>query len=444
MRLSVCAMAIACWAVAAAPASAQTSQRRPYRGLFGGGVGEWEQSLVFTMSFFGGYDTEALTPAEPAPGGGRAGATARQTTSSTFGQAVARLGYTLARSRVSFNASAGAGGTYYQVLKKPIRRYDGSVGGRLAIGRRTELNASHSIAYQPLQFSSAFPASGAPVVGPPVLLANDTVGIRLENYVLQASQVGLSHRLTRRIGLSVGYTRAVSTYAASDRIRTQTAYGRINIAVTRGLSVWANDSYFDSESRIRGDVGHSRGQHASFGLSFNRASALSLSRRLTLSFGVGAAAVSDASRTHIAATGNAGLDWEIGRSWTARTGYRRSVGFVELFQRPVTSDAVTAGLGGLIARRVQFRMSAGASENRVGFTGSSNGYRNYYGTAALSVALARPVALGVGYAWYRSQFRSGLTLPTGLFRRADRQSVYVFVSLWEPLFQRAGRANASR
>jgi hypothetical protein len=444
MRLWSCAVALACGALLATPASAQTG--RPYRGLFGGGTGNWEQSLVFTMSFMGGYDTEALTAAAPLPGSGSGEAPAPRNQHSSFETASALLGYTLAKSRVAFSASAGVGGTYYQVLAKTITRYDGDVSGSFQISKRTRLSGSQGIAYQPLRFPGAFPAGGTLGGGGPIILPEnaDTVGLRLTNYVTQSSQVDLSQQLARRVSVSLNYGRTQSTFGSNDRVTTQEASGRITAGVTRHLSVYAGDGYFDSESRVGGRIGRTRGQHALFGLGYDRATALSLSRHLTLSLGIGASAFSDVHRLRLAATGDALLNWEIGRSWTAAGGYRRSVGFVDVFQQPVTSDTVTATLGGLISRRVSAQASAGASQNHVGFTGPSNMYRNYYSAAGVSVAITRSVALGLGYSYYRTRFDSGLQLPSGLFHQMNRQSVYVFVNLWEPLFQRVGRVNASR
>jgi len=70
--------------------------------------------------------------------------------------------------------------------------------------------------------------------------------------------------------------------------------------------------------------------------------------------------------------GTAILTRQIGRSWSSYVAYNRSAGFNALFARPVISDNVTAGLNGLIARRVQFGSIIGLSRGNVGFSGPAN------------------------------------------------------------------------
>ena len=56
--LSVCVAALF---AASTPAAAQAPRpERPYRGLFGGGVGDVEQSLIWNGSTGGGYDDNVL------------------------------------------------------------------------------------------------------------------------------------------------------------------------------------------------------------------------------------------------------------------------------------------------------------------------------------------------------------------------------------------------
>ena len=120
------------------------------------------------------------------------------------------------------------------------------------------------------------------------------------------------------------------------------------------------------------------------------------------------------------------------------------MGFVEFFQQPVTTDAVFASLGGLISRRLSFQSSAGQSTGSVGFNGPSNGFQTDYATVSLSYGLTRMLAIGLGYSYYRYKFDAGLQLPTGVLSRTDGQSVYAFLNVWEPLFARSRRGDASR
>lgn len=434
--------------LAARPACAQISQpTRPYRGLFGGGAGNTDQSLTFMMSLSSGYDTSVQAAVPPLPGTMTStGALPSQTQSekTAFEQASAGLTYSLSRPRVTLTASATAGGSYYQVLSSTVASYGGTVGGSFAFTPRTSLSASEAVTYQPLFFSSAFPALGGQGVGPPVLPIT-TAGLRLDNYVSQNAVVNFDHKLASRVDLVFGYGRTENTFGSDDDgILGQSVFARLNVGLTRHLSVWASDTYFDSVALPTSTVAPQRGQYVNFGLSYDRLSALSLTRRLTLSLGAGATVISDGRNQALAGTGNATLKYDIGRTWTASLGYARQVGFVEFFQEPVTSDGVVATFGGLISRRLTFSSSAGALRGNVAFTGPSNSFQTEYGTAGLSCALTRSLALGLGYSDYRYKFDSGLQLPTGVLSHTDGQSVYAFLSVWEPLFLRSRRGDVAR
>jgi hypothetical protein len=449
MRSLVSALAVVCAVLPARSAWAQSAPAtRPYRGLFGGGAGSLDQSLTLTLSLIGGYDTSVQSAIPSLPDtGSSTGALGSQVQSfrTAFEQATAGLAYSLSRKRASLTASATTGGTYYQVLGKTIVSTAGSVGGSFAFSSRTSLSGTETLAYQPLFFSNAFPASGGIGigVGQPII-PDTTTGARLNDYVSKNSLLSLSHKLSRRVDVSLGYARDDSTFASDEGFLNQTITGRLTFRLTQHLSIWASDGYFDSEARSADVVSTTRGQLVNFGLGYDRLASLSLTRHLTLGLGVGASVVSDGNQRQLAATGNATLTDEIGRSWTASLGYRRQVGFVEFFQQPVTSDEAFAGLGGLIARRVKFQASAGVSHSTVGFHGPANGFQTDYATVSLSCGLTQSLAVGIGYSDYRYNFGGGLQLPTGVLSHTDGQSVYAFLNVWEPLFTRTRRGDASR
>jgi hypothetical protein len=447
MRRLVGVLVVLGTVLAARPACAQISQpTRPYRGLFGSGVGNTDQSLTFMMSLSGGYDTsvQAALPTLPDTATST-GALPPETQAvhTAFEQASAGFSYSLSRPRVTLTASANAGGTYYQTLSNTVTSYGGTVGGSFAFTPRTGLSASEAVTYEPLFFSSAFPALGGQGGGQPVLPIT-TSGVRLDDYVSQSGTVDFTHKLSSRVDVSFGYGRTENTFGSDDGFVAQSVFARLNVGLTRHLSVWASDTYFDSEALPTSTVAPQRGQYANFGLSYNRLSALSLTRRLTLSLGAGATVISDGKNQSLAGTGNATLKYDIGRTWNASVGYARTVGFVEFFQEPVTTDGVVATFGGLISRRLTFQSSAGALRGDVAFTGPSNGFQTDYGIASLSCALTRNLSLALGYSDYRYKFDAGLQLPAGVLSHTDGQSVYVSLSVWEPLFMRSRRGDVAR
>ena len=445
MRLFVSLLVVVCGLVAASPAFAQAG--RPYRGLFGGGVGNTDQSLALTLAFIGGFDTsvQTLNSVATDSAGTPATQSAVQSVRTAFEQANGSLNYSLSRGGASINASGAAGATRYQSIGKFVTTYGASVGAAFALSSRTNLSAHESVTYQPLFFSNLFPALnvGGGFVGQPVL-PDTTTGARLDNFVSQTTDVSLSHQLEKRVAVSLSYDRSVSSVATDESVNTQTISGRLSVNLTQHLSLWGSEGYFSSSSTAAGvESPSTHGEVTNFGLGYDRLSSLSLSRHLTLSLGIGGTVISDGQHEQLAVTGNATLKYEIGRSWNASGGYQRGVGFVEFFQEPVTSDTAFASIGGLVTRRVSFQASAGVSRSNIAFVGPSHSFDSDYASASASVALTRQLALGIGYSDTRYDFGASVSLPNGVLSHVNGQTVYVFLNVWQPLFG-SRRGNASR
>jgi hypothetical protein len=136
----------------ASPLAAQTVRpERPYRGLFGGGYGKTEQSLVFNLTIGGGEDDNILLGGEFVNGGGFAAVDPRARKRSSFGNGSAGLSYSLSRSRFSLGANFGSTATYYPGLQKPLLIGDGGgVGATLKLWSGGVLTAAQSETYSPL------------------------------------------------------------------------------------------------------------------------------------------------------------------------------------------------------------------------------------------------------------------------------------------------------
>jgi hypothetical protein len=441
MRTVTLCVALLLVLLAARPVSAQAERpERPYRGLFGGGVGNTEQLLTFTMDFGAGYDGNVLVGL-----GGDAAVSVQpgRLVRSRFEQASAGLAYSLKRSRVGFTASAGDTATYYPALSQPlVQTESGSVGGSLQIASGTSVTASESATYGPLYFLAAFPVFSQSQQGPPIGLG-ETLGARVENHTTLLTSAAFSQVLSHRIAVSLSYGHQSSYSPSRDfDLSTQSAVAAVNVPLDKGLALQVGYGY--SEARFRTGAGLQRvdNQLINAGLNFNRA--LSLSRRVTLSFDTGSSVLSQFGQTHYAITGDALLNREIGRTWNAALAYSRRVGFLETFRQSLFSDSLSLEVGGLIARRWQFHSSFGATTGQIGFTLPANGFTAYSGTAGLTIGLTRDLGFGVDYSYARYVFGSGVQLPSGLSRRTDRERVFVHLSLWVPLVQRTRRPDATR
>jgi hypothetical protein len=433
---------------------------RPYGGLFAQSRVPTEQSLTFMATAGGGYDTSIFA-------GGVAGPGASPTSSlsvvpsrpSTFENGSASLSYTFGGRRLSFGATAGTNASYFTSFgAKPVTVSDsGGINTAWNLSSRTAVSASMAAQYGPF-----YTLPGVPVVpvapdnagqtGPTnqtqgqTLVLDSGSTLLVENHLNVTAGIGLTHSVTRRLSFSLNYSDSIITSPSHAFDLSVRSYGGgLSYRLAQGLS--AQLLYTESTGRF--GVGQtpttSRGLNG--GLAFNRT--LSITRRTVLTFASGLSAFSNATilsgRAQFFLSVQAALAREIGRTWTATLAYNRSASFVETFLQPVFSDAVTAGIGGRLSRRVQVQSSMGATNGTVGLVGSSaNQFRTYFGSAGLRVDASRTVSVGLDYAYYRSRFASGVQLPPGFAPQSDHQSVRAYVSLWAPLISRGRRPNAAR
>lgn len=435
--------------VAAAPAGAQQVRpERPYRGLFGGGVGDAEQLLTLNASVGGGYDDNVLAGSSGSSAGGLGGGVGsvdpRQSRSGNFAQFGGSLEYSLNRTRIGFGASLASSSRYYATLPtKFVGTYSGSLGSSLQIAKGTRLQVSGSITHQPFLSLGLFPAAIEAGLGDPAL-ANFDLGIRRDDYFMYSSSVELTQAVSRRGSVSANYSRRTSDFPGSDRdLRSWTAGGRFSQGLTRGVGVHVGYGYTDGAFGVLGGGRSVQGRNLDAGVDFNKA--LSFSRRTTLSFSTGSSAIADRGRTYYRIIGDARLNREIGRTWNASLAYDRNVGFIETFGDPFFSDAATLSLGGMLGRRVRFHSGASASLGDVGLSGAGgSGFNTYTGSSGVNFGLTRSIGVAVDYSYYHYSFKAGALLPRGLPREMNRQGITASLSLWAPLVHRARRPHASR
>ena len=431
----------------AIPATAQEQPpfrtERPYRGLFGGGVGNFEQLLTLNLSLGGGYTGKGFE-AEP-----NAADPQLRTRGTGFGSLGANLSYGLSRSRVSINASLGTSSRYYpQALQNFATAYSGSVGTSFELTQSTNLGVHHATTYQPFLTLNVAPA----LFQTPGELQPPTaeLGFDRAEFVSHVSGASLSHRLSRRAGLSAHYGHQSSTFGGSDdRFASHGGGGRFSYTLSRSLGVHAG--YSITQGLYRADpqatpstsqAGESITGHAiDAGLNFSHA--ISFSRRTTFSFGTGSSVLADRHRRFYRLNGSARLGHEIGRTWNISASYTSGLGFIDTFSQPVFSDSFNVGFGGMLSRRLQFNSGASASKGNSALT-SDSGFTTYTGVAGVTFGLTQHLGLGVNYAYYRHSFDANAPVPGGWARDVDRQSVRAHLSVWLPLIHRARRGDATR
>ena len=430
----------------AAPASAQPKGRpeRPYRGIFGGGVGDAEQLLTVDFGVSGGYDDNVLANATE---GGVIGLPGdpRVSKSGGFGEANADLSYSLNRTRVGFGASlATSQRRYTEGAGDFLGTYSGGASGWFQVAKRTRLSVSESSTYQPFLSYSFFPV--------PVAAEQELVDVVEPNFDLAFARQeqwrhGVSASVTQGLSSRASFTFGGSyelTTATDDRLE-QTNYsgsGRFNLGISRGFGVHFGYGYHDARYSSAEQAGRSPVIHdLDIGVDFNRA--LSISRRTRLSFGTGSTAMKDRGQTVYRITGNATLSHEFRRTWSASLAYLRDAGFLQNLHEPTFSDSLAMTVGGMATRRVQISTQLGAALGSVGVS-AANDYDSYFGNASVNVALSRHASVHVTYSYYHYSFDRSVELPVFAPRDTDRQSISGGVSLWLPLLHRSRRPNATR
>jgi hypothetical protein len=380
---------------------------------------------------------------------------------STFEDGSASLFYSFSGHRLSFGASAGTSANYFASFRAhPLTVSDsGGMTAAWNVTSRTALSASLAAQYGPFYTLPGVPVVPVAPVNPgtagqtgpagqtlgQTLVLDSGSALLIQDNLNVTGGLAFTHAITRRLSVALNYNDTIVTSPSHTLNLSVRSYGGgINYSLAQGLS--ANLLYTESTGRFGAGQNPTTSRGLSGGLTFNRS--LSITRRTTLSFTSGLAGYSNAAvlngRAQYFLSVQAALARQIGRTWTATLAYNRSASFLQTFLQPVFSDALTAGVGGRLSRRVQVQSSIGATDGTVGLVGSAaNQFRTYFASAGVRVDASRTVSVGANYAYYRFRFGGGVQLPPGLSSQNDRQSAQVYVSLWAPLMSH-GRPNAAR
>ena len=419
--------------LACVPASAQGQgyrPERPYRGIFGSGVGDFGQTLTVNTTVSGGYDDNVL-----------ADATRRETVQNSQEGVLAQfsggLNYNLTGERGMFTAGAGASLRHYPTLQNDsFRTYNANIAGVYRLLRRPNLTVHQSVSYQPFTFLSGVAGPGVdPGLDPVVPPEPDYVPLAA-HYMSYESGADLDAQLTRRVSYLSSYTYRLTDRNSNDYWRQSGSAG-LRFGLTRDVSL--RTVYRYTEAHYTGRI--VRTHSPDIGLDFARA--LSLTRRTNLGFGAGVEATAVNDQTRYRATGHANVTHEIGRSWMIDGGYRRGTYYIDTLPEPIFGDTARLGVGGLLTRRLQFNAAAYAQIGDAG-VGGQRQYDSYRGTASLSMALNRFMNVGGDFVYYRYIYDQSIQLDPGLSHEVNRRSIRAHVSFWAPLMNRTRRRDASR
>ncbi len=439
VRFAACAVAL----FVCTPALAQRPRPdRAYRGLFGGNGADPNSSESFdvSISLFGAYDDNVLADRS------QGGLDPRFQKSGGYAGGTLSLDYSKKAGRAAFDFTGGTSYRYYPSIKEMNGfNYWASVGFSAKLSSRTDFRATESASYSPFYSFGGFPGLAPSVPGDVAPISPDYP--LLEQAAISLfSSASIDHRLTPRASLSADYSLSYTDYRNQNQpFRNWGAGGRFSYRLSSRAGLHLGYHFRRGTYGLYYGNRPIDGHDIDVGIDYNRA--LSFSRKTTVGFSTGSSiyrsfspggttVISDWQyKTHYMVTGNAYLNRQIGRSWTARLDYRRGLQFVQGFPDPFFSDSVSAGVGGFMGPRSRLNFTAAYTTGDVGINIGGRGYDSYTGVASYQFALGKWGALFADYNYYHYVFDPTVPLPPGMSRGLDRQSVRGGLNLWLPLLR---------
>jgi hypothetical protein len=268
--------------------------------------------------------------------------------------------------------------------------------------KRTTLSTSNQFSYQPSSLRSFY---GLPIDAERPPDSSDSLNYALSGGSLSdwRTSVDLIQGLTENLSGSIGYSfyavdygNEVSNYAA------QNIVGRLTYRINESLSVHGGYGRTTTDYEDKSLNGRYAGRIIDAGVDFGRA--LSLTRRTSFSFATGLSGVESSGDVRYFFTGSAALIHEIGRSWTATVEARRAADFYQTFGNPLISTSASAGVSGLLNRRIQVGAHGGWSNGSVGVSGAVPEFNSWTVGASMRFAVSRSAGLSFSYAIFNYVF----------------------------------------
>ena len=437
-------------------AESQTTRSRQIGPAVFGGTGtraDRAGGLDLSAQLFTSYDDDVLADqGRNGVDGPRSGDHGGLYTGMSLGLQYARIGRSTDFSAQTYNSLNyypdldDLTTTYYQANASFLHRF----------GTRYTIRASPFAAYSPNYSMRLFlaplpvdPDRAGSMDGPPLAAPDVDATILQRASFRYGSDADLRIRVARHSTVTVGYSYTktdLSTDLAvegpSDR-RGNFDVQSVGVMLSHRFSESASFrlGYELQESSYEGSTTPvTRVQNLNIGVDYRKP--LSRSRRTFLRFRTGSViSEQDAGSVipeedegrRIRATGAASLVHQIGRTWNAQAQYRREVGYLEGFVRPVFSDSANVSLGGLLTRRTDLFVNANYLTGASSLNLRAPRFDSYSASVRVRRALNRSLAAYVEYLFYHYDFTLVLDRPAGLPAEFTRKGVRVGLSLWLPL-----------
>ena len=307
--------------------------------------------------------------------------------------------------RVAFGASAAKSLRYYRN------------GGMINLGdsagvtfeaklRRSRFTAGQTIRRMPFQQLLRLGDGGSEALALP-LTSPDLSVLNAQTTTL-ATTAGFSHPLGRRAEIQFRYGFDESRLGSRVDRRVFTVGGGIRRGLTRSLDLRLGHTMRLVRSDQPSTTPSLTAHDLDLGVDFHRA--LSFSRRTSVTFSSGGAAVTTEGLTQYMMTGTAGLQHRIGRTWTAAAAFDRRLNLIEGIPQPVVANGLTTTVGGLLGRRAGLRLRGSLMQGRLGLPMSSADAAAQGGSAGIGEIRTFTTEVRVmyplwhGWQWYAEHF----------------------------------------
>jgi len=242
---------------------------------------------------------------------------------------------------------------------------------------------------------------------------------------------GLVYNPTKRTSFDLQYDfRQVDASNRAFGGTTQNAFAAYHIAVRRGLGIRLGYRYQTSAyTSTNSSTVPVRADNIDIGLDYGDGfgRGVRLSRKTTLTFGFGAATITNQGIRNVRLTGigHALLSHQLSRTWSVSGGYGRGMNFVDGLGVPLFSDSASLRINGQLTRRVGVRASSGYAIGSVEDLSASGRYHSRRSDVGLWTAITAHLATFVQYSSYSHRFPETALLVQGAPAAASRQGIRV-------------------
>lgn len=422
MRLSLAAAVVIAVIGAASPSPAQVLEAPARGGLPPDTTSRPHAEVSAQANLLGGFD-DNLAP-------GDSGDTFEERGSGYTGFADASVRYWYGTVERSVDVNSRAFLTSYRgVGIGPAYGGDVNANGRTSLGRRTSVNFTAGLQYDPYFSLGAF-GSLTPELGTASPDQNTSNAVTEDRSWSTSSSASLTHNWTRRLSSDFAYTHTRMTFVEGSNFDTRThqASAQIGHTVWRGGQIVGSYTYMDN-NYILLDGSRLPMTNEQMDLGYQHTRQLSRTRALTFSAGAGTSRIQTldndtrAPIEYWSPSGYGTLRYDFGRTWNISGDYRRTVSVLQgLTPEFFNSDSATIRTGGALASRLTTVFVFGYVNGQAGDT-TDGRYDGYTGSGQLRIQLSRNWSSGIVFNHYQYQLNPQASVSLGVTPEMHRSSV---------------------